>query len=160
MQPISNSGTYCIFCGTRRGKFYSLNFSKTIVVFDYSSGGYFGYSNASNMTSLHTWECSVNTSANTVSLIRDGVTLSTKTRQTGATTANAWVFVSNDEYRSLFGRVGEFWISRGGEDLIHLVSVRFTNENGQSEGAMYDKVSKQLFRNAGTGSFIIGPDKT
>lgn len=37
--------------------------------------------------------------------------------------------------------------------------VRFTNEQGVSEGAMYDKVSKQLFRNAGTGAFIIGPDK-
>lgn len=36
--------------------------------------------------------------------------------------------------------------------------VRFTNEQGVSEGAMYDKVSRQLFRNAGTGQFIIGPD--
>jgi hypothetical protein len=39
------------------------------------------------------------------------------------------------------------------------IPVRFTNELGQSEGAMYDKVSKQLFRNKGTGSFKIGPDK-
>ena len=28
-----------------------------------------------------------------------------------------------------------------------------------NEGAMYDRVSGQLFRNAGTGAFIIGPDK-
>ena len=27
------------------------------------------------------------------------------------------------------------------------------------EGAKYDKVSGQLFRNDGTGAFIIGPDK-
>lgn len=27
-------------------------------------------------------------------------------------------------------------------------------------GYMYDKVSKQLFGNAGTGQFIVGPDKT
>ena len=38
------------------------------------------------------------------------------------------------------------------------IPVRFTNENNQTEGALYDKVSQQLFRNAGTGSFIIGPD--
>ena len=40
------------------------------------------------------------------------------------------------------------------------IPVRFTNEDGVSEGAMYDKVSGQLYRNAGTGAFIIGPDKT
>lgn len=40
------------------------------------------------------------------------------------------------------------------------IPVRFTNESGVSEGAMYDKVSGQLFRNAGTGAFVIGPDKT
>ena len=39
------------------------------------------------------------------------------------------------------------------------ISVRFTNEQGVSEGAMYDRLSGQLFRNAGTGAFIIGPDK-
>jgi hypothetical protein len=41
----------------------------------------------------------------------------------------------------------------------NFIPIRFTNENNQTEGAMYDKVTKQLFRNAGTGSFIIGPDK-
>ena len=41
-----------------------------------------------------------------------------------------------------------------------LIPVRLTNENGVSEGAMYDRVSGQLYRNAGTGAFIIGPDKT
>ena len=40
------------------------------------------------------------------------------------------------------------------------IAVRFTNESGVSEGAMYDRVSGELFRNAGTGAFIIGPDKT
>ena len=40
------------------------------------------------------------------------------------------------------------------------IAVRFTNEGGVSEGAMFDRVSGQLFRNAGTGAFIIGPDKT
>ena len=44
--------------------------------------------------------------------------------------------------------------------LGSFIPVRFTNDDGVSEGAMYDKVSGQLYRNAGTGAFIIGPDKT
>ena len=35
-----------------------------------------------------------------------------------------------------------------------LIAVRFTNELGQTEGAMYDRVSGQLFRNQGTGAFL------
>lgn len=37
-------------------------------------------------------------------------------------------------------------------------AVRFTNENGVSEGAMYDRVTRKLFGNAGTGAFVLGPD--
>ena len=44
--------------------------------------------------------------------------------------------------------------------LRDFIPVRLTNDNGKSEGAMYNKVSGQLFRNEGTGAFIIGPDKT
>jgi hypothetical protein len=47
----------------------------------------------------------------------------------------------------------------GVEGVRNFQPVRFTNELGQSEGAMYDRVSGQLFRNAGTGSFTIGADK-
>ena len=38
------------------------------------------------------------------------------------------------------------------------IPVRFTNESGQSEGAMYDRVSGQLLRNSGTGVFGFGTD--
>lgn len=44
------------------------------------------------------------------------------------------------------------------EDLIDLIPVRFTNELHESEGAMYDRVSKKLFRNKGTGKLIVGED--
>ena len=47
-----------------------------------------------------------------------------------------------------------------GKLVRDLIPVRFTNENGETEGTMYDKVSGQLYRNAGTGAFVIGPDKT
>lgn len=49
-------------------------------------------------------------------------------------------------------------VIKQGSNTWDFIPVRFTNENGVSEGAMYDKVSKQLFRNKGTGSFVIGPD--
>lgn len=44
------------------------------------------------------------------------------------------------------------------ESLLKLIPVRFPNELGEWEGAMYDFVTENLFRNQGTGSFIIGPD--
>lgn len=48
----------------------------------------------------------------------------------------------------------------GNDPVRDFIPVRFTNENGVSEGAMFDKMSGQLYRNAGTGAFVIGPDKT
>ena len=64
-----------------------------------------------------------------------------------------------------YGNFGRFryrsWSAKyDGVFVSDLISVRFTNENGVSEGAMYDRVSGQIYRNAGTGAFIIGPDKT
>ena len=59
-------------------------------------------------------------------------------------------------------RISSFSIKDTGTNklLIDLVPVRFTNEQNQSEGAMYERVSGQLFRNAGTGAFIYGTDKS
>lgn len=39
-----------------------------------------------------------------------------------------------------------------------MIPVRVTNDLGGVEGAMYDRVTGELFRNAGSGSFIVGPD--
>ena len=55
-------------------------------------------------------------------------------------------------------RLYSFSITRSGEKILDLTPVRFLNENNKWEGAMYDTVSDSLFRNQGTGSFIIGPD--
>lgn len=49
-----------------------------------------------------------------------------------------------------FNRIRRFSI----DNIIDLIPVRV----GQV-GYMYDKVSKQLFGNSGTGDFILGPDK-
>ena len=42
--------------------------------------------------------------------------------------------------------------------LFDGIAVRFVNEQGNDEGALFDKVSRQLFRNNGSGSLKIGPD--
>ena len=51
-----------------------------------------------------------------------------------------------------------FSMTHGEEDILSLIPVRFPNELGEWEGAMYDFTSGELFRNQGTGSFVIGPD--
>jgi hypothetical protein len=56
-------------------------------------------------------------------------------------------------------RIWSYKHYRNGVLMRYFQPVRFTNEFGQTEGAMYDRVSGQLFRNAGTGSFTIGADK-
>ena len=77
-----------------------------------------------------------------------------------------WLFRSNDTHtessskRNQRTSVKKARIVSMGSVLFDAIPVRFTNENGVSEGAMYDRVSGNLFRNAGTSSFIIGPDKT
>lgn len=72
---------------------------------------------------------------------------------------NVYLFACNG-FSSIGCRV--FHVQRLVDGVLYfdLIPVRFTNENGVSEGAMYDRVSGQLFRNAGTGAFVIGPDKT
>ena len=50
-------------------------------------------------------------------------------------------------------------IWKNNELVRNFQPVRITNEYGEIEGAMYDRVSKQSFRNSGTGAFICGPDK-
>ena len=50
-------------------------------------------------------------------------------------------------------KVYYFQIYEGNDLVLDLIPVRI----GQI-GYMYDKVSGQLFKNSGTGDFILGPD--
>lgn len=72
-----------------------------------------------------------------------------------------WVFNSHSE-PTLHSKMRLYYLkmSKDGSFVRDFIPVRFTNSLGVSEGAMYDRVSGQLFRNAGTGAFAIGPDKT
>ncbi len=46
----------------------------------------------------------------------------------------------------------------GGSKILDMIPVRFINENHEMEGGMYDRISNTIFRNIGSGKFIIGPD--
>lgn len=52
-------------------------------------------------------------------------------------------------------RIMKFEVIRNGEKVADIIAVR-----KDGVGYMYDRVYGQLFSNAGTGAFVIGPDKT
>ena len=61
-------------------------------------------------------------------------------------------------YYTTFGRV--YWVrfKVDGKVYYDMIPVRFVNELGYEEGALYDFISGELFRNSGSNNFIIGPD--
>ena len=58
-------------------------------------------------------------------------------------------------YNPALARYYSCRIYDGGLIVRDYQPVRFTNSLGQAEGAMYDRVSGALFRNQGTGSFVL-----
>lgn len=60
------------------------------------------------------------------------------------------------QYPSAIGRIAMF--DETGEAVFDMIPYRFKNEDGIDEGAFYDMISGELYRNQGTGSFVIGPD--
>lgn len=91
----------------------------------------------------------------------DGAVIYTWTTSLGVSLENFFLFSDSASGYTSASRMCSFWMkdSTTGQTLVDLIPVRFTNEQNQSEGAMYDRVSGALFRNAGTGAFTIGPDK-
>lgn len=64
-----------------------------------------------------------------------------------------------NSYNSNFGSF-KYWhwsAYKGENELIHLVGVRNATTN---EGAMCDVLTGEIYHNAGTGDFIVGPDKS
>ena len=55
-------------------------------------------------------------------------------------------------------RIGRWRMYTRYEVISDLYPVRFTNQNGEVEGAMYDAVTGRLLCNLGTGAFVIGRD--
>ena len=73
----------------------------------------------------------------------------------GRTTANLKLFFGYD--RNTKGKIRSYRHKKNNVDVVNLVAVRIS-QDGQDIGCMYDLVSKEMFYNSGTGSFIIGPD--
>ena len=71
-----------------------------------------------------------------------------------------YIFACNNNGTPVGGhaRIFSYRHTRFGEDVLDLIPIRFLNHEGIWEGAMYDLVSGDLFMNAGSGSFLIGPD--
>ena len=78
----------------------------------------------------------------------------------GTVERSIYIFGINNNNVRLYGvgttkRIRRFRLFRGAKDIIDLIPVRVG-----TVGYMYDRVSKTLFGNAGTGDFVLGPDVT
>ena len=64
------------------------------------------------------------------------------------------IFKLNGTTWSLLGIKFIYLVAKNGNDVIYdFIPVRVGNE-----GCLFERVSCQLFRNSGTGAFIVGPD--
>ena len=57
------------------------------------------------------------------------------------------------------GRIYSATIIKSDTVVSDLWPVRFTNESGETEGALFDRATGKMHYNAGSGKFIVGPDK-
>lgn len=74
--------------------------------------------------------------------------------RTGKPTTTTWLFQKRGNATGCSCKIYSYSIKRNNVYLIDLIPVRVG-----TTGYMYDKVSGQLFGNAGTGDFILGNDK-
>jgi hypothetical protein len=87
-------------------------------------------------------------------LYRDGAEVLTFSNQTFHTSSNTVYIFGIPGIPGITARVYWAKITYNGTLVRDLIPVRVGNV-----GYMYDKVSGKLFGNAGTGNFILGPDK-
>ena len=95
------------------------------------------------------------TAGKMVAKINNTIVQSTSGTQPNASEA-MYIFAMNGKgFRNYYkAKHGKFKLYENGLISLDLIPVRVGNV-----GYMYDKVSKQFFGNAGTGSFVLGPDK-
>lgn len=103
--------------------------------------------------SVNTWYTLTVTSAG-VSTIGNYTTTSSPKAEIDGNEKTLWLWKRRDNTSPFIGRIRRFYIKNNGVMKLDLIPVRVGNV-----GYMYDKVSGQLFGNAGTGEFILGPDK-
>lgn len=103
--------------------------------------------------SVNTWYTLTVTSAG-VSTIGNYTATSSPEAEIDGNEKTLWLWKRRNNASSFTGRIRRFYIKNNGVVKLDLIPVRVGNV-----GYMYDKVSGQLFGNAGTGKFILGPDK-
>lgn len=111
-----------------------------------NSGGY------SNVSSLNKTDITVNF---TNSLVVGTIGSSTFSRARGGGNSNWFLFSTSNNGYPFIGRVYALKVYINNVFTMDLVPYRIGNI-----GYLYDKISKTFFTNAGTDSFILGPDKT
>ena len=107
----------------------------------------------SRNTNIHT--LTVNYENNTTTL--DGAQSAFATSFTQYTVpSKIHIFGAIDSsHLGLYGKIYYFKISKNNQVLLDLIPVRKGNI-----GYMFDKVSRSILKNTGTGTFILGPDKS
>ena len=136
-----------------------------------------GYGTLENMSFLPTdgFHEYVVEFGNPTRVLYDGEIKLSITKKLFSNALTMWMFASN-AFNGVYGasseiRIRSFKVKRNGVVIFDAIPVRFTNELGISEGAMYDRRgdggmnqdgsarNDGIYRNRGTGAFVIGPDK-
>ena len=126
------------------------------------STAFFGRYGSSYMTNISSYMTSGN---NTIVYKQHGLTVNGNTISKNLTMGTDSIantplsfFARYDFYKGGMewqnSKFKSFYLKNNDEYVVDMIPVRV----GQI-GYMYDKISGQLFGNAGTGSFILGPDK-
>jgi hypothetical protein len=103
--------------------------------------------------SVNTWY-TLTVTSDGVSTIDNFTATSRPTAEIDGNEKNLWLWKRRNGTSPFYGSIRRFYIKNNGVMKLDLIPVRVGNV-----GYMYDKVSGQLFGNAGTGNFILGPDK-
>lgn len=114
-----------------------------------------GMSFGQNQGKFHTWKLN----SSNKELLLDGKKVATNVGTVDAV-GNLWLFGRSDT--GVKGKVRLYFFKeedQNGNPVFDFIFVR-VGPRENCVGCMYDRVSGKLFRNSGTGDFIIGPDKT
>ena len=133
-----------------------LKSSSNSIVVDVNNGNYSTYRINSLQDAINT-RCNIHIERGYKYIMYNGVLMASSNTmsQIFSTNAPAFVFaVVNVTAKSCL-RLYTLQLSRNNIAFIDLIPVRCG-----TTGYMYDRVSGQLFGNAGTGDFIVGPDKS
>lgn len=157
IQRTGNSGSELCYLGRTSLSGFSLQMDQNKGISLWVAGNPDKYLQSSNLyfdKNIHQIEFSIEN--NQMSLIIDNISFTESINPNYSTGYDGCLqlFAHNSNYKSE-GRIYSCKFYYNNTLIYDFIPVRI----GQV-GYMYDKVSGQLFGNSGTGSFVLGPDKT